>query len=248
MKLKGMLKLPIIATVNKIREIYYRGGIEKLADGDYFIKYNMPIFTQWESRELVEDIIGGKIDCKNDPLWKDSGAKNQEEYEMYSWQVCGMACLKMILKSICPDKNYRTVELAKDAEKYGVYIRNKNENRKHNLDGMLHSQFLKFIRKFNLNGVRKIYIKENYIAHLLLGNYYIIASVHPSIREDVYANNSKSGHLILIKGFRVKNGKVSGFFINNPSGYLSNMSQENYFVSLEKWRNYFSGNIDVINL
>ena len=246
MNLKKLLKLPRIF-LSEIKEIYFESKIGKLADGDYFLKYNIPSFTQWESKELVEDIIVGKIDCKDDPLWKNSGAKNRQEYEMYSWQICGMTCLKMILKSIYPEKEYKLVELAKEAEKEGVYRKNNKTNIRENLDGMMHMEFLKFIRRFKLKGFRLNHIKENMLANFILNNYFIIASVHPSIREDKYIPNSKSGHLILIKGFKLKNGKISGFYINNPSGYLRNKSQENYLVSVEKWNGCFSGNADIIS-
>lgn len=247
-KFKKIFKLSIAKLINFVKNIYYGQEIGKLADSDYSIKYDVPSFTQWESRELIEDIIKGKFDCKNDPLWKNSGAENPEEYEMYSWQMCGMTCLKMILKSVYPDKEYRLVDLAKDAEKVGVYKRNNDKDPRHNLDGMFHNNFLKFIKKFGLKGFRAEKIKENYIANLILNNCFIVSSVHPSIREDYFKSNSKTGHLVLVKGFKVLSGKVSGFFINNPSGYLSNNSQKNYFVPIEKWNKYFSGNIDAITL
>ena len=40
-------------------------------------------------------------------------AENPEEYEMYSWQACGMACLKMILKSIYPNEDFKLINLIK---------------------------------------------------------------------------------------------------------------------------------------
>lgn len=239
---------PFYFLLGEIRNVYYKKEIGKILDSDYFLKYNIPCFTQWESKEMIEDIINGKADCKEDPFWKESGAKNPEEYEMYSWQCCGVACLKMILKSVYSNQNYSLIGLAKDALDNGVYKLNKSINVRENLDGLLHGSFLKFIEKFGLSGERKISIKKNYLAHLILNGYFVIASVHHTIRGDVYKKNSKKGHLVLVIGFQKKNGNVSGFFINNPSGFLSNQSQEKYFVPWKKWKKYFSGDANVLKL
>lgn len=243
--MKKILK-SVYFLISIIKNLYYKKEIDKLSNGDYFLKYNVPSFTQWESKEMIEDIIKEKIDCKKDPLWKKSGAKNLEEYEMYSWQCCGMACLKMILKSVYPKKNYSIINLAKDASNISVYTANNSKNIRENLDGLMHSPFLKFIKKFNLSGKRIISIRENYLAHLILKNYFPIASVHPIIRETFYKNNSRKGHLVLVIGFRLEKGNVSGFFINNPSGFLSNQSQKKCFVPLKKWKKCFSGDANIL--
>src|SRR3989338_258315 len=64
---------------------------------EFVVYKNVPYFSQWESKDLVNDIINKKISAKDDPLWKKSGAKNKKEYELWSWNGCGMACFKMIL-------------------------------------------------------------------------------------------------------------------------------------------------------
>jgi hypothetical protein len=104
--------------IGDLQNYFYKGKIMKLSNGDYFLKREIPSFTQWESKDKVDDIVKGKFDAKNDKLWRKSGTKTKEEYEMYSWQICGMTCLKMILKSINNEKDYKLVELAKDALKY----------------------------------------------------------------------------------------------------------------------------------
>lgn len=237
---------PVYLLIGRIKELYYKKETSKLRDGDYFSKYNIPSFTQWESRELIEKIINGETDCKKDPHWEKSGAKNIQEYEMYSWQCCGMACLKMILKSIDSNKNYTVVDLAKDALDNQAYELNDSKNVKDNLNGLIHKPFLKFIKKFNLFGKRIISIEPNYLAYLILNNYFLMASVHHTVRGNFYKNNPKNGHLVLVVGFRLKKGLISGFFINNPSGFSSNRSQNKYFVPLQKWNNCFSGDANIL--
>lgn len=241
----NQIKNYIRGTYGNLLDYFCRWEIGKLSDGDYFLRDEVPSYTQWESRELVGGIIRGEINTQDDPLWMDSWAVSKEEYEMYSWQICGITCLNMILGSLDKNKNYRLVELAKDAEEYWVYRRNNNPDIRYNLDGLFHKTFLKYIEKFWLRWKLKLWIKENYIAHLVRNNNYIIASVHPSIREEIIENNSKKWHLILVVGFRVEDWKIAGFFINNPSGYY-NKSQQKHFVNIDNWRKVFSGNVDVI--
>src|SRR3990167_6800417 len=83
----------------------------------------IPYFSQWESPKLVGKIIERKILARDDQKWKNSGAKSPEEYEYWSWNICGMACLKMILASKF-SKNYKMIELAKKCEEYGAYVHN----------------------------------------------------------------------------------------------------------------------------
>lgn len=230
-----------------LSDCFYWWQIRKIPDGNYFTGNEIPSFTQWESKNLIDKIIKGKMDTKNDPLWGESWAQSPEEYETYSWQICGMACLKMILKSVNKEKDYKLIGLAKDAEKYWVYKRNNNPDPKVNLDGLFHKKFLSFIRTFWLKWKLKSWTKEHYISHLLMRNYFIIASVHPSIREESIISNSKTWHLVLLVGFRIRNWKIQGFFINNPSGYFEK-SQQKHFVNIANWRKVFSGNIDVIEI
>ncbi len=228
-------------------DFFYKQKVKKLSNGDYFLKKEIPSFTQWESKNLVDRIVKGEIDTKEDKLWKEGWAISKEEYEMYSWQICWITCFKMILKSIYKEKNYKLVELAKEAEKYWVYKTNGNSNTKVNLDWLFHKEFLLFIKKYWLKWQYKLWVKENYLASLLMENKYIIASVHHFIREEQILPNPKKWHLVLVVGFRIKNWKIKGFFINNPSGYFKK-SQERHFVSLENWKKVFSRNVDNINL
>ncbi|MFC1618300.1 C39 family peptidase, partial [Patescibacteria group bacterium] len=161
------------------------------------------------------------------------------------WQGCGMACLQMILAA--RGQKYRLVDLAKQAQDRGVYVRNEKKSLRHNLDGMFHRPFLKFIKQFNLAGKSLRHIGINSLAKLLRDNNFIIASVNPCIREDKPCPTSQQGHLLLLTGFKCESGEIAGFYVHNPSGFVSNKSQENCFVPLEKFKRCFSGNIISIN-
>jgi len=229
----------------KIREGFFRKQIKKLNDDSYFVAEKVPIFAQWESKELVNDILNEKIKAGDDSKWQQSGAKSKEEYVMYSWQACGMACLKMILKAIYPQKDYQIVDLMKKAEKFGVYKRNNKTDIRYNLDGAFHGPLAKFVRTFDVIGSRKWGVRKYYLSHLILKNCFIIASVHSSIRDNSLHFDEKGGHLVLLKGFEVENNQITGFYINNPSGFHKE-SQENHFINLKHWQRCFSGNIIIV--
>ena len=48
----------------------------------------MPYHSQWVSRELIGDIINGRISAAADPLWMLSGANSPEEYEFWAKNIC----------------------------------------------------------------------------------------------------------------------------------------------------------------
>lgn len=85
---------------------------------EQYIHDTVPYFSQWESRGLVKQIITGKIDGKDDPKWRESGAESREEYDEWSWNGCGMACLKMILAS-AQNKTIPLAALGKMSLRYG---------------------------------------------------------------------------------------------------------------------------------
>jgi hypothetical protein len=220
--------------------------VGRIKDGTYEIDCDIPYFSQFESPDLVEDIITEKSSAQNDPRWNQSGAETSAEYESYSWQICGMACLKMILAGLFKMEDHPLVALAKEAQRFGVYKPNSKPNMRENLDGMFHKPFIKYLKKFNLNGNLLRNAGRNSIAYQIYHNRFVIASVHHYIRHDNPSDNGKRGHLVLITGFRIKNGRVSGFFINNPSGFQSNKSQEHHFVSMKNWKKCFSGTMIAI--
>ncbi|MDO8657702.1 MAG: C39 family peptidase [Candidatus Levybacteria bacterium] len=194
-----------------------------------FINKNIPYFSQWESKDLVNDIISKKISAKDDPLWKMSGAKTKEEYELWSWNGCGMACLKMIL-AYKFKKNISLVELGKKCKEYGGYVGK-------NLDGLYYKPFVKFIKnEFNLNSkIISPMVISDIIKELEKGNF-IIASVSYKIRNPNNKISFKGGHLVLIVRY---NFEIKIFFIHNPSG-IDNKTQAFAKVSFEDFNKSFA--------
>lgn len=193
------------------------------------IHNNVPYFSQWESRELVKDFINRQLSVREDPRWKDSGATTKEEYELWSWNGCGMACLKMILAHRF-NKIIPIVELGRQCQEFGGYIPRNNS-----LDGLYYRPFLKFIQsEFNLSGhiISPMSIQD--AVRELEQDHIIIASVSHEIRDSRSIPSKKGGHLVLVLGYDLTTGSL---FIHNPSGDTS-QSQELFEITFADFERF----------
>ena len=67
----------------------------------------VPFFSQWETPDMTMDVLaeGAEVALRRDPLWKGSGAETLDEYAVWAANICGMACLKMILATARRDRS-----------------------------------------------------------------------------------------------------------------------------------------------
>lgn len=218
--------------------------ISKLKDGEYRLPYKIPYVAQYASAEMAERFVKDDEFLREDPRWRESGAENLDEYVFWAPKLCGMACFQMILLSLRRPTS-KLVELGKKAMAAGCYLPDpKNPKR---LIGLLHRPFLKFAENFGFSGRLVWYIGPRAIAKEILNKNFVIASVSHDIRHAGALPKDKIGHLVLVHGFEIKNGEISGFYIHNPSGFYS-VSQENHFVPAEDFINCFSGRIIVLKI
>ena len=197
----------------------------------YFIISDVPYYSQWESSELVGKIIKSEISAQDDPLWKKSGAKTPQEYEYWAKNLCGMACLKMILKREFA-KNIPIIKLGKKCAKYGGYIENEDT-----IDGLYYAHFKKFIAdEFGLKGKIFTPLSINNIIEEISSGHYVIASVNQKIRNPKSRPTSKGGHLILMLGFDLDHEYL---FFHDPSGDQKN-NQSYAKISFERFGNFFA--------
>ncbi|RUX99853.1 hypothetical protein EN985_26895, partial [Mesorhizobium sp. M7A.F.Ca.CA.004.04.1.1] len=102
----------------------------------------VPFFSQWETPDLTLDVLadGADVALRRDPLWRGSGAETLDEYAVWAANICGMACLKMILASrgeIVP-----TIELARRCTLYGGYVVNGGS-----IKGLIYAPFVSFVKE-----------------------------------------------------------------------------------------------------
>lgn len=196
-----------------------------------FLHRNVPYFSQWESKDLVKDIIARTVSAQDDPLWRKSGAKTKREYELWSWNGCGMACLKMILAFILK-KEIPLVKLGTVCQKYGGYLPKNN-----GLKGLFYKPFLTCVkREFGLNAtIIAPMVVSDIIQELEKGNF-VIASVHPDIRTHTAKPSQKGGHLVLMLGYDMEQ---QSFSLHNPSGTTSK-TQEYFKIPFTTFCNFFA--------
>ncbi len=197
-----------------------------------FLIENVPYYSQWESPDLVGAIIREEISARDDLLWKKSGAKSSEEYEFWANNMCGMACLKMVLEHKL-NKNVPIVELGKECLRYGGYVLKPDT-----IDGLYYAPFVRFIKhEFDLDAkvVGRMSV-DRIVRELAFGNY-VIASVHHEIRSPDSSAFQKGGHLVLVLGYNLEENKL---FFHNPSGDTP-QNQSHATVSFSKFKKFFAG-------
>jgi hypothetical protein len=203
--------------------------------GDFFVKpAPPPQIVQWASSNLVSDILDRKIKASADPRQREFGFANATEYEFWSWRLCGLMCVKAVLNAYGLALNTSVAELTNQGVKLGGY------DVKNGI-GWYSAGLLRLAKSYGLTGKLYRQISDEEIAAQVLGDRFFIASVNPEvIRGDIELPNAKgkNGHLVLVWGVKIENGKVAGFYIHNPSGRKPN-TQEKAFIPLKQFHNAF---------
>ncbi|MDX8490143.1 hypothetical protein RFN29_00990 [Mesorhizobium sp. VK22B] len=191
----------------------------------------VPYFSQWESPGMTLPLLAeGPSALHRDPLWRNSGADTVEEYARWAVNVCGMACLKMILAArgeIDP-----TLELARACTAYGGYVVNEIDG---SIKGLIYEPFVRFAReRFSLSAETMTNVDMAMVPRLLSRWRYFIASVHPAIRWPERQPPSKGGHLVLVTA-----ASPSEIRFHNPSGH-DRQSQANVALPLATFDRFFA--------
>ncbi|QKD02928.1 C39 family peptidase [Mesorhizobium loti] len=172
----------------------------------------VPFFSQWETPDMTLAVLadGADVALRCDPLWRGSGAETLDEYAVWAANVCGMACLKMILATrgeIVP-----TIELARRCTGYGGYVVNEGS-----IKGLIYAPFVTFVKaEFGLEAQVMTDVATADIPAILERSRFFIASVSSAIRWPERAPPSKGGHLVLVTA-----ASDEGLRFHNPSGHNS---------------------------
>jgi len=196
-----------------------------------YMRDSIPYVSQWESPELAEQIINGQLRARDDPKWRKSGARTRDEYQTYSWNMCGMACLRMILLDRS-GKADTIIKLGKKCTKYGGYTLPFGESA-----GLQYRQFAAFMKsEYDIDSIVKPALLQHDIKVAISKGEYVIASVSPQIRRPDSLPQHKGGHLVLITGY---DDVKRIFYLHNPSG-IAGLSQVNTVISYRDFRKFFA--------
>lgn len=169
----------------------------------------VPYYSQWASPGLVREIVTGEIRAADDPLWAEYGATSPEEYDWWSWRLCGMACLRMTLRhwlGVAPPP----LALAAECVGAGAYVR-----RGDGLDGLIYAPFAAHVSsRWGLRAEAHPDLPAADVPGRLASGELLMLSVHPAIREPHRVPPGKGGHLVLAVGATPEH-----LVIHNPSGF-----------------------------
>ena len=171
----------------------------------------VPYFSQWETPEMTLSVLAeGAAALLRDPLWRQSGAETVEDYARWAVNVCGMACLKMILAA--RGELHPTLALARTCTAYGGYVVNELDA---SIKGLIYAPFVTYVReRFGLLAETMTGVATESIPGLLADRPLFIASVNSGIRWPEKIPPSKGGHLVLVTA---ASGETLRF--HNPSGH-----------------------------
>ncbi|MBO9125913.1 MULTISPECIES: C39 family peptidase [unclassified Rhizobium] len=168
-------------------------------------------FSQWETASMTLSVLErGAPALLDDPLWQRSGAGTVEEYARWAVNICGMACLKMILAARGED--HRTIDLARGCTTFGGYVVNAEDQ---SIKGLIYAPFVTYVGEtFGLDAKTITSLPTPHIADILKDNAFFIASVNSQIRWPDRQPPSKGGHLVLVTA-----ASADTIRFHNPSGH-----------------------------
>lgn len=194
---------------------------------------DVPYFSQWETPDLTAAVLaeGASTALLKDARWASSGAANVEEYARWAGNLCGMACLKMILAARTGDI-VPTVSLAMQCKEYGGYAVDSEGN----IKGLIYAPFVPFVReRFAIDAGVVTDISAANISDILAGSQFFIASVHHSIRWPDTEPPSRGGHLVLVTA-----ATPNILRFHNPSGH-NLAARENVELPIDVFSRFFAG-------
>ncbi len=189
----------------------------------------VPYFCQWESAHLAGQIIRKELRLEDDPAWRDSGARDVDEYARWASHVCGMACLKMVLAARS-GQVHPTLALARRSMPHGAYTEQDGQ-----IKGLIYAPFVRFVaQEFGLAAEVRVGLRANELPELMARAEYFMASVHPWIRWPDREPPAKGGHLVL-----VTRATADSVTFHNPSGESG--QQADAVVPLQVFDTFFAG-------
>lgn len=217
-----------------ILDVLHSRSVRKLNDGDHLIAEAVPYQCQFATPKLTADILEKRATAEADPNWQSFGFRGQKEYAYWSWRVCAIACLKMILDFYHLAADTTMAQLTDRGVTLGGYNTKTDE-------GWFFKPLLALANSYGLTGFVGSRFGLYVICDLILNKKFFVASVNPSlVRFDPQIPSSgPGGHLALIIGFKMKDKNLAGFFIHNPSG-KSEATQKRAFVPIDIFKKAYS--------
>lgn len=172
-------------------------------------------------------IADGKIITKYTvPLYRQKmtikdGFRSRSEALEYGNNACGAACIKMILAAF----RQKDIPCVKELMELGI-----SEGYYREPMGWIHKGLAQLAKNYNFKAKAIKLNNLNKIAEEIASNRLLIASVSCE-----FDRTRKGGHLIVIYGVEVENGKVAKIYFNDPSSYGQTHHVVDADIFLDSW-------------
>ncbi|MBB3590813.1 hypothetical protein FHX08_001157 [Rhizobium sp. BK529] len=199
---------------------------------------DVPYFSQWETPEMTLPVLAeGAIALHRDVNWKNSGAETVEEYARWAVNICGMACLKMILAA--RGEAHPIISLARACTSYGGYVVNEADA---SIKGLIYAPFVTFVReRFGLAADVRTGLSTEAIPGILATHRFFMASVSSAIRWPEREPSGKGGHLVLVTAADEESVRF-----HNPSGH-ERATQADVILPLATFDRFFANRGIAVN-
>ncbi len=190
-----------------------------------------PYESQWGDIRCNEALIVHGRDPAEIHDWRQSGYVSVEDYRFWSRHVCGLACLRSVLRGWMPDAPVPPMGyLLERAVEHAALTLNDDGVR-----GLYYRPFLAWIaEEYGLQG--------QVVEHSTARDHFVgvgvgrvaFASVSSEIRYPDRPNTRRGGHLVLVHAF---DGSTVTF--HNPSGV--NGTADGASLDIETFERFYAG-------
>lgn len=169
-----------------------------------------PYESQWGDPRCNEALIVRGESPARYHDWSTDGYTSAAEYEFWAAHVCGLACLRSVLRAWRPERGVPPMSrLIEGAVAAGALVR-----RDDTVDGLYYRPFLSWIAdEFGIEGEVVERTPTAAFLPLVRPGQVVLASVSPEIRWPERPNERRGGHLVL-----VHDRAGDRFVFHNPSG------------------------------
>lgn len=179
------------------------------------LPYPVPYYAQVASPELALPILEKRLPAEQDPRWVETGAASPQDYAYWAFRACGVACVKMCVEAL-GGPVYSLVDWANRGVQAGGYLTREDAAGQLEEVGWLHRSLAALIRGAGYHADSCDATPNQIVAHLRAGKM-VIASVSYELGT-LQPVTRRGGHLVVVIGAELENGRPSAFLINNPSG------------------------------